>query len=99
METVRLIIHAPTAAALERGRRNLVNLLKLAPDAQVELVTNAGGVIAALGAPDPLDAHLRVCRNTLTANQLAAPEGITVVPAAVLHIAQRQAEGWAYMRA
>jgi hypothetical protein len=53
METVRAIIHAPTATALERSRRNLVNLLKLAPDAQVESVINAGGVAAALGAPIP----------------------------------------------
>jgi intracellular sulfur oxidation DsrE/DsrF family protein len=99
METVRLIIHAPTAGALERGRRNLANLLKEAPDAEVELVVNAGAVVAALGKPDPQDGHLRVCRNSLTANQLVAPEGVMVVPAAVLYIAQRQAEGWAYMRA
>ncbi|MDB5991690.1 MAG: hypothetical protein JWQ10_3093 [Herbaspirillum sp.] len=99
METIRLIIHAPTATALERGRRNLANLLKLAPDAQVELVINAGAVAAALGKPDPLDGHLRVCGNTLAVNQLVASEGVAVVPAAVLHIAQRQAEGWAYMRA
>ncbi|WP_240475680.1 hypothetical protein [Herbaspirillum rhizosphaerae] len=96
---MRLLIHAPTATALERARRNLANLLKLAPDAQVELVINAGAVAAALSQPDPLDGHLRVCRNTLTANQLTAPEGVEVVPAAVLHIARRQAEGWAYMRA
>ena len=99
MQTLRLIIHAPTATALERGRRNLANLLKLAPDAEVELVINAGAVAAALSQPDALDGHLRVCRNTLIANQLAAPDGVAVVPAAVLHIAQRQAEGWGYMRA
>lgn len=99
MENLRLIIHAPTIGSLERGRRNLANLLKQAPTAQVELVINAGAVAAALEAPSPLDSHLRVCRNTLEANQLIAPEGAIVVAAAVLHIAQRQAEGWAYMRA
>jgi len=97
--SVRLIIHAPTPGALERGRRNLANLLKAAPDAQVELVVNAGAVAAALENPQALDAHLRVCRNTLEANTLTAPPGVAVVDAAVLHIAQRQAEGWAYMRA
>jgi NitT/TauT family transport system ATP-binding protein len=96
---VRLLIHAPTPAALERGRRNLANLLKLAPDAQVELVVNAGGVAAALDAPHPLDAHLRVCLNTLTANQRTVPEGVATVPAAVLYRAERQAEGWSYLRA
>ena len=99
METLRLIIHAPTPNALDRARRNLANLLKLAPAAQVELVINAGAVAAALSKPDPLDHHLCICRNTLVANQLTAPDGITVVPAAILHIAQRQADGWAYMRA
>jgi NitT/TauT family transport system ATP-binding protein len=97
--SVRLIIHAPTPAALERGRRNLANLLKAAPDAQVELVANAGAVGAALESPHALDTHLRLCRNTLDANALAAPPDVAVVGAAVLHIAERQAEGWAYMRA
>ena len=99
MGNLRLIIHAPTAASLERGRRNIANLLKADPTAQVELVINAGAVSAALNAPSPLDNHLRVCQNTLAANQLVAPDGVAVVAAAVLHIVQRQAEGWGYMRA
>lgn len=99
MENLRLIIHAPTANALERARRNLANLLKAAPDAQVELVINAAAVPAALSRPDVLDSHLRVCQNSLTANQLTAPDGVAVVAAAVLHIARRQSEGWSYMRA
>lgn len=96
---VRLLIHAPTPASLERGRRNLANLLKAEPDAEVELVVNAGAVAAALDSPDALDAHLRVCRNTLTATGRQAPQGIVLVDAAVLHIAQRQQAGWAYLRA
>lgn len=99
MASIRLIIHAPTAQAMERGRRNLANLLKLAPDAEVELVLNAGAVAAALETPDPLDSYVRLCQNSLTANQLVAPSGIAVVQAAVLHIAQRQADGWSYLRA
>lgn len=96
---IRLLIHAPTPGALERARRNLANLLKAAPDAEVELVANAGAVAAALEHPSPLDTHLRLCRNTLENNALAAPPDIAVVPAAVLYLAQRQAQGWAYMRA
>lgn len=96
---IRLVIHAPTPEALERGRRNLANLLKAEPDAQVELVANAGAVVAALKHPHELDDHLLVCRNSLISNELQAPEDITVVAAAVLHIAQRQHEGWAYLRA
>ncbi len=96
---VRLVIHAPTPDALERGRRNLANLLKAEPDAQVELVANAGAVVAALKQPHEVDTHLLVCRNSLLANDLQAPDNIAVVAAAVLHIAQRQHEGWAYLRA
>lgn len=96
---IRLVIHAPTPEALERGRRNLANLLKADPDAQVELVANAGAVVAALKNPHDLDCHLLVCRNSLIANELQAPEDINVVAAAVLHIAQRQHDGWAYLRA
>jgi len=96
---VRLLIHAPTPASLERARRNLANLLKLAPDAQVELVVNAGAVAAALDTPHALDTHLRVCANTLTATARTVPDGIATVPAAVLHLAERQAQGWSYLRA
>lgn len=96
---IRLLIHAPTPTALERARRNLANLLKAEPDAQVELVVNAGAVAAALDRPDALDSYLRVCRNTLVATERTVPEGITVVDAAVVHIATRQSEGWAYLRA
>lgn len=96
---IRLVIHAPTPEALERGRRNLTNLLKAEPDAQVELVANAGAVVAALNNPHEFDSHLRLCRNSLVANDLQAPENIAVVAAAVLHIAQRQHDGWAYLRA
>lgn len=96
---IRLLIHAPTPAALERARRNLANLKKADPSAQVELVVNAGAVAAALDQPDVTDAHLRVCGNTLAATGRQAPAGVPVVDAAVLHLARRQAEGWAYMRA
>ena len=96
---VRLLIHAPSPSSLERARRNLANLLKLAPDAQVELVVNAGAVAAALDTPHPLDGYLRVCANTLTANGRAVPDAIATVPAAVLYLAERQADGWSYIRA
>lgn len=96
---IRLVIHAPTPEALERGRRNLANLLKAEPDAQVELVANAGAAVAALQQPNESDNHLLLCRNSLIANDLPEPEHIKVVAAVVLHIAQRQHEGWAYMRA
>ena len=97
---IRLVIHAPTKAALERARRNLRNLLAADPDAQVELVANGAAVRVAVEEPDAgSDGHLVLCRNSLRAADLAAPQGIATADAAVLHIARRQAEGWGYFRA
>lgn len=98
--TLKLLIHAPTATALVRARRNLLNFLAQAPGASVELVINGEAVRAALASPDAAtDACLVLCRNSLAAAQLSAPDGMCTVSAAVLHIAQRQADGWAYFRA
>lgn len=97
---VKLIVHAPTAAALARARRNVVNLLTAEPDAEVELVVNGEGASAALETPDPnTDKYLTVCANSLRLTGAHAPEGTRIVGAAILHIAQRQAEGWSYFRA
>lgn len=96
---LRLVVHAPTAAALDRARRNAVNLLKARPDAHVRIVVNAAAAAAALDAPDAeTDSLLRICGNTLAKIGRTA-DGLTVVPAAVVDIAEAQAEGWAYMRA
>lgn len=96
---IRLLIHAPTPAALERARRNAANLKKAAPQAQVEIVANAGAVAAALAESHATDEHLLLCANTLAATGAQAPATLRTVPAAVLHLAQRQGEGWAYIRA
>lgn len=96
---IQLLIHAPTPGSLERARRNAANLHKADPQAQVEIVANAGAVAAALADAHPTDAHLVLCQNTLAATGAQAPAHIKTVSAAVLHIAQRQADGWAYMRA
>lgn len=96
---LRLLIHAPTTAALTRARRGAVNLLQARPDAVVRIVANGEAVAAALDQPDPAtDGLLALCGNTLSALKRAAG-GYAVVPAAVLTIAEAQAEGWAYMRA
>lgn len=97
--SLRLVIHAPTPAALERARSNARNLLKARPDAEVRIVVNAGAVAAALDSPDAeTDRHLRVCGNTLAKTGRNA-DGLTVVAAGVLDIAEAQADGWGYMRA
>ncbi|TMV79225.1 hypothetical protein FGG78_26050 [Thioclava sp. BHET1] len=97
---LNLVIHAPSEAALKRARANAKNLLAAAPDAHCEIVVNADAVAAALATPDPAtDPLLRICANTLRNKGITAPEGVQTVTAAVLHLAERQRDGWQYIRA
>lgn len=97
---MRVVLHAPTADALQRARSNARNLKARQPEAEILIVTNAGGVPAALDTRDPeTDAELRICANTLAARNLSAPDSIKTVPAAVETIAQLQIDGWVYIRA
>lgn len=99
MSVLRLIIHAPTASALARARSNAANLLAIRHEARVEIVINGPAVAAALDNPHDTDALLRVCGNTLARLGRDLPDGLVQVSAAVVHIAERQQAGWAYMRA
>ncbi len=100
MTPLSLVIHAPEPEALARARNNARNLLKAAPDARCEIIVNAGAVAIALDQPDPeTDALLRICGNTLVQTGRIAPAKLTVVEAAVLHLAERQRDGWQYIRA
>ena len=97
---MRVLLHAPTARALARARSNLRNLTARNEDAEVLIVANAEGVVAALAERDgETDSALRLCENTLAARGLEAPEGLATVPAAVETIARLQTEGWIYIRA
>lgn len=98
-DTLHVLIHAPTPDALRRARNNAANLLKGEPQAQVEIIANAAAVAAALAEPHATDVHLRLCGNTLQNTGAQAPATLQVVPAAIVHLARRQAEGWAYIRA
>lgn len=96
---LRLLIHAPTEAALERARSNARNLLAQLSDAKIEIVVNAKAVAPALiPAGDATDDLIVFCANSIRAQGLKEPMG-HVVNAAVRHIAERQQQGWAYMRA
>ncbi|WP_323718114.1 DsrE family protein [Paracoccus aminovorans] len=98
--SLQLVIHAPDEASLARARSNARNLLAAAPDARCEIVVNAEAVVAAIALRDPAtDGLVRLCGNTLRNKDLEAPAGLKTVPAAVLHLAERQAAGWQYIRA
>jgi uncharacterized protein len=97
---MRVVLHAPTAGALTRARRNLRNLRAATPDAEVRIVANADAVAAALANPDAVtDRYLSLCENTLQARHLTPPSGIETVAAAVLELVRLQEEGWCYIRA
>ncbi|WP_138469914.1 hypothetical protein [Poseidonocella sp. HB161398] len=100
MPLLHVLIHAPTEGALARARSNARNLMKARPEAIVEIVANAGAVAPAIALADPgTDPYLRLCGNSLAGQGLEAPAHLSVIPAAVVHLAERQAEGWAYIRA
>ena len=96
----RVVLHAPSAAALDRARANLRNLRRADPMAELRILANAEGAAAAVSRPDAdTDRHLVLCQNSLAARGLAAPAGIATVPAAVLALAELQEQGWIYIRA
>jgi NitT/TauT family transport system ATP-binding protein len=98
--TLKILIHAPTADALLRARRNLRNFLAEAPDGAVEIVANGEAVRIAVTEPDPDTDHLLIlCENSLRTAKLNAPAAISTTAAAIVHIARRQSDGWAYFRA
>lgn len=98
--TLRVLIHAPTAAALQRARNNAANLRAQAPQADVRIIANADGVAAALDAPRAdTDGVTLLCANTLKRIERSAPAPFSTVPVAILAIATMQAEGWCYVRA
>ena len=98
---LRVLIHAPTPAALERARNSAANLRKASPDADVRIIANAQAVGAALDAPpSELDALTWLCPNTLASTGRQARAPLQVLPqAAILTLALQQQAGWVYIRA
>lgn len=100
MESLKVIVHAPTPSALERAISNVRNLLVLEPNADVELVVNGPAIAAAVDINEAeFLSRLVLCRNSLEKQNLQAQPNVSVVRAAVLHLAYRQQNGWTYIRA
>jgi len=100
-QSLKVILHAPTAASFERARNNATNLRRVAPDAEVRIIANADAVAAALDAsPHEQDALTQLCSVTLSRinRQCRAPFGLVDGPA-VVEIARLQHEGWSYIHA
>jgi len=96
---MRLVLHAPTEGALRRARSEARHLLASVPEAEIEIVVNADGARAAIQTADPdTDGLIVYCGKSLHEQGLSAPPA-PVVSAALRYIAERQATGWAYIRA
>lgn len=97
---LRVLIHAPTAAAVTRARNNAANIRQDAPDAEIRIVANAEGVAAVLDTPrDDTDSLTYLCGITLKRTQREATGPLQTVPGAALAIARMQQDGWCYIRA
>jgi intracellular sulfur oxidation DsrE/DsrF family protein len=97
---LKLLLHAPTAGALARARRNAANALRERPDVELRIIVNADAVTAALAEPDPtVDRHLVFCQNSLARAGAQPPRGAMTAPTAVFAIAEWQQQGWIYIRA
>ena len=99
-QELKVILHAPTPAALERARNNAINLRREIPEADVRIIVNAHAVAAALDEAHPeLDALTWVCPNTLA--RINRENRTPLRPldrAAVLEIARLQQDRWTYIR-
>ncbi|MFK7793661.1 MAG: hypothetical protein AB8B88_13445 [Devosiaceae bacterium] len=99
MSTYRVVLHAPTEQSLTRARSNAANIAAAQPAAIVEIVVNADGARAAVQTPHlETDELIRYCANSLKKQNLDAPKGAKIIGSAVLHLIERQGEGWAYVR-
>lgn len=99
-QELKMILHAPSSAALERARNNAINLRREAPEVDVRIIVNAQAVAAALDVAHPdLDVLTWVCPNTLAqTNRENRPPLRLLDGAAVLEIARLQRDGWTYIR-
>jgi len=100
-KAVKVILHAPTASALERARNNATNLKRANPDAQVRIIANAQAVGAALDiGHEQLDSITWLCPISLdrTGRQNREPLQALTGPA-VLEMVRLQQDGWVYLRA
>ncbi len=98
---LKVILHAPSPAALQRARNNALNLRNGMPAAEVRIIANAQAVESALDvAHERLDASTWICPVSLERLGRGNREPLQVLGgSAVLEIARMQAAGWVYIRA
>lgn len=108
---VLLHAHGELRGVVQSALRTAFNLRTALPDASVEIVLQGGaaGLVVTdedvtagvLRAMKEARAGVALCHNSLMSlgvDEALVPAGVLVVPAAVAHLAQRQWQGWAYVR-
>ncbi|MDX1266379.1 MAG: hypothetical protein R3311_03355 [Oceanisphaera sp.] len=62
-------------------------------------MANSLAVTTAVNITDPeIRSRLRLCHNSLTAQNITAPSDMQQMSAAILYLAERQQQGWSYIR-
>lgn len=100
-KAMKVILHAPTASALERARNNAANLKRTNPDALVRIIANAQAVGAALDFEhEQLDSITWLCPISLDRSGRGNREPLQALTGpAVLEMVRLQQDGWVYLRA
>lgn len=107
-----LLLHVSgaDAAQIQSGIRAALNAHAQIPDVTMELVVQGPAVeflraesvlVPELAALGTVPVRVLACANSMRSRGLEPHElahGVSVVPAAVAHLAARQLEGWAYIR-
>jgi len=97
---MKVLIHAPTAGALERARSDARELLAARVQGTIRLLVSGDGVQAALDAPDAdIDRLMILCADALLRAGLRPPPGMETTPNAAVLITRLHRKGWSYMRA
>lgn len=101
MTTLRVLIHAASADALDRARNNALNLRRDMPGAEVRIIANAQAVARALDVERPeCDSYTHLCPNTLKGMGLDyKPPFQRLESGAITEIVRLQQAGWLYVHA
>lgn len=108
---VLFALTSPEEADWNLTMGNIRNLLKLLPDAEVEVVSYGPGIMmvaktssvaAEITALEAQHVKFMACQNAMRARKLTVAdlvEGVTPVPAGIVEVVTKEEEGWTYIKA
>ncbi len=108
---VLFALTSPEEADWNLTMGNIRNLLKLLPDAEVEVVSYGPGIMmvaktssvaADITALQGQHVKFVACQNAMRARKLTVADlvdGVTPVPAGIVEVVTKEEEGWTYIKA